>query len=372
MTEPLHINFLGTLRSPTSWAHVTREVILALDQRGHDVSVTNCRGFLHDIGFNIPARLKSLMDKSRRSQFEIAFDYPPNYYKLTGEKRIGMLVYETNVLPAHWRDAILKYLHLLIVPSHFCRQIMISAGIPDEMVEVIPYGTRPELFRPGVQPADLPTRKRFRFLCVAMPHKRKALDVLLEAYCSEFSGRDDVCLIIKFSYRPRAKRMRPWEIEVDPMLANCSSRPDAPEIIHICEAVPIERMSAIYAACDCYVQPSRSEGFGLAILEAFACGKPAIVTGWGGHTDFCDVVNSYILNYTLSPAREIQYDNDSPNAIIAEPDVIHLRLLMRHAYEDREALKRKSEAAMKTAARFTWAASAEKTERALMRLKGKS
>ncbi len=372
MTEPLHINFFGTLRSPTSWAHVTREMILALDGRGHDVSVTNCRGFLHTSGFGLPPTLKSLLDKARHSEFEIAFDYPPNYYKLIGEKRVGMLVYETSPLPGHWRDAILKYLHLLIVPSRFCAQIMISAGIPSEMVAVIPYGIRPELFRPGAPAARLPTQKRFKFLCVAMPHKRKALDVLLEAYSTEFTAQDDVCLVVKSSYRARSERLRPWEIDLQPMPSDFCSRPNSPEVVNICEAVPIEAMPQIYAACDCYVQPSRSEGFGLAILEAFACGKPAIVTGWGGHMDFCNELNSYILEYKTAPAREVQYDNDSPDALIAEPDVGHLRTLMRSAYEDKEALQQKSDAAMKTASKFTWAAAAEEIEKALIRLKGKS
>ncbi|UCD58091.1 MAG: glycosyltransferase family 4 protein [Candidatus Hydrogenedentota bacterium] len=370
MIEPLKINFLGTLRSPTSWAHVTRETILALDGRGHDVSITNCRGFLHDREFGLPHRLSLMMDKPRHTQLEIAFEYPPNYYKLTGEKRVGMLAYETTVLPPHWREAILEHLHLLAVPSRFCANIMLSAGIPEEMVEVVPYGIRPDVFGPGVPAAELPTHRRFKFLCVAMPHKRKALDILLDAYCSEFSSRDDVCLVIKSPYRPHSRRCRPWEIELEPMPGNFSSRPDAPEILHLCKPMAIEEMPGLYAACDCYVQPSRSEGFGLAVLEAFACGKSAIVTGWGGHTEFCNESNAHIVDCSIVAADEIQYDNDSPDALIALPDVNHLRSLMRSAYEDTETIKRKSGNALETAAKYTWGAAAKKLEKALLRLRG--
>ena len=369
MIGSLEINFLGTLRSPTSWAHVTREMILALDERGHDVSVTNCRGFLHDREFDLPKRLGELMKKRRHTRYEIAFEYPPNYYKLMAERRIGMLVYESTVLPLHWRDAILEYLHLLFVPSRFCVQIMLDAGIPDEKVKLTPYGIRLDLFRPDVPPFELPTRKKFIFLCVAMPHKRKGLDILLEAYGAEFSARDDVCLVIKSSYIARGDRLRPWETDLDKLLEDFSSRPEAPEVVCISEPVSTDMMPGLYAACDCYVQPSRSEGFGLAIVEAFACGKPVIVTGWGGHMDFCDESNAYLLDYALVPANEIQYDNDSQEALIAVHDKEHLRALMRSAYEDRNTLKEKIGHALRTAADYTWASAAEKMEEALMTMK---
>lgn len=371
MKNPLHINFFGTLRSPTSWAHVTREMILALDERGHDISITHSRGFLHERDFALPPRLRSLMDKSRHTEFEVAFDYPPNYCKLMGATRVGMLVYETTALPPHWRDAILEYLHMLVVPNRFCAEIMISSGIPAEMVEVVPYGIRPELFNPDAKPIEVLTEKRFRFLCVAMPHKRKALDILLDAYCGEFSYRDDVCLIIKLSYRANGRKLRPWEMELEPILEEFSSRADSPEILHIGEPFSIQKMPGLHAACDCYLQPSRSEGFGLSILEAFACGKTAIVTGWGGHMDFCHESNSYIVDYELAPAREIQYDNESVDAQIAVPDVGHLRSLMRTAYENPDILKEKSGNALQSAAEYTWASAAERLEETLLRLKGK-
>jgi len=36
-----------------------------------------------------------------------------------------------------------------------------------------------------------------------------------------------------------------------------------------------------YSLCDVYICPSRLEGFGLTILEAFAAGKPVIATNTG-------------------------------------------------------------------------------------------
>ena len=39
-----------------------------------------------------------------------------------------------------------------------------------------------------------------------------------------------------------------------------------------------EKMAKYYNLCDIYLQPSRSEGFGLTVAEAMACGKPVVCT----------------------------------------------------------------------------------------------
>ncbi|HUU92703.1 MAG TPA: glycosyltransferase family 4 protein [Phycisphaerae bacterium] len=43
------------------------------------------------------------------------------------------------------------------------------------------------------------------------------------------------------------------------------------------------RLRAIYAGCEVWLAPSRSEGFGLPVLEAMACGVVPVATRAGGH-----------------------------------------------------------------------------------------
>lgn len=45
--------------------------------------------------------------------------------------------------------------------------------------------------------------------------------------------------------------------------------------------VPVDRMADWYGALDLYVAPQRWEGFGLTVLEAFACGVPVVATRVG-------------------------------------------------------------------------------------------
>ena len=140
----LRVNYVGLLRSPVSWANVNREMILGLDRLGCDVSVTPCRGFLYDKDFPLPPRLEALLTKPRHSDFELAFEYPPNYFKLRGQQKLGLLVYETSPLSTSWVQAIQRYLHGLIVPTRFCRDIALESGIPETMVYIVPYGIDPE------------------------------------------------------------------------------------------------------------------------------------------------------------------------------------------------------------------------------------
>jgi len=49
--------------------------------------------------------------------------------------------------------------------------------------------------------------------------------------------------------------------------------------------IPNEKIPEYLAAADCFVLPSLSEGLGIAILEAQACGVPVIASRVGGISD---------------------------------------------------------------------------------------
>src|SRR5207237_1031863 len=61
--------------------------------------------------------------------------------------------------------------------------------------------------------------------------------------------------------------------------------------VHLRGTVPADDLAALYTACDIYVTTSRRtadgdvEGFGIAVVEAALCGRPAIVSSGSGLTD---------------------------------------------------------------------------------------
>lgn len=60
-------------------------------------------------------------------------------------------------------------------------------------------------------------------------------------------------------------------------------------------------MAELYRRADLFVSTSWSEGFGLPILEAMACGTPVVTTNSGGVMDFCRHRHNAILTQPRNP-----------------------------------------------------------------------
>lgn len=101
-----------------------------------------------------------------------------------------------------------------------------------------------------------------------------------------------------------------------------------------------ERMPLFYNAADVCVVPSYHESFGLAALEALACGTPVVAARVGGlATIIIDGETGYLLN-ELSPEA--------------------LARCLRALLEDGELRKRMGEAAVLSAREYTWSAVARR------------
>ena len=68
-----------------------------------------------------------------------------------------------------------------------------------------------------------------------------------------------------------------------------------------------KQINSIYKLSDVYFSCSRGEGFGLPIAEAINLEIPAIVPNIGGHLDFVDKENNYLIKSSMEPVLE--YNN---------------------------------------------------------------
>lgn len=347
------MTYFGIMRGRTSWGKVGREMVCALVERGVDVNIFERKGFLFDPEMSLPETVTRQTSQSFRNDVVFTFEHPGVYKYLEGTLKIGMLCYESTIAPPHWVEHVNRHLDLLLVPTTFCYQVFQNAGVPAERIRIIPYGYDSRIYTPqgAVRAVPDAAKAGFRFLTVACPHKRKGLGIVLEAYRRAFSRQDDVSLTVKLNYLPKGKA-KPFEHrDVERELERFRVDVALPRLAVMSEYIVETELAALYRGASCLVSATRGEGFGMVYLEALACGLPVIVTGWGGHMDFINEANARVVKYTLRPAREIQYDCDSPESLIAEPDVDDLAAQMRAAYDSGQ---RRPLDTVKALERFTW------------------
>ncbi|MBN1654182.1 MAG: glycosyltransferase family 4 protein [Deltaproteobacteria bacterium] len=357
----LQLTYFGILRAPTSWAKVGREMVSALIDLGVDLNLFERKGFLYNPDIALPLALQQRITRTFRDDIVFTFEHPGTYRYLRGLFKVGMLTYESTVVPPRWVENARRFLDLLLLPSGFCRELFLQAGLAPDKTLVLPYGYRPDIYYKRASGDSPREEKPYRFLTVASPHKREGLDVLLKAYAGAFSARDEVVLVIKLNYLPKARSKAFEQPELLRLIDDLKSRPDAPRISVLTRFLSENSLANLYRSASCFVSATRGEGFGMACLEALACGLPIIVTGWGGQLDFLSPENARLVRYHLRKAKEIQYDCQDAGALIAEPDLGDLAERMRAAFEERNfgatAQKEKQESELEA---FTWRKIAER------------
>lgn len=322
-----------------SFALVNREMVLGLvDDERIDLGLIPYEP--HQFGPEVDPRFEKIQEllgrRPNRIDFHIRHRWPPSFEPAEG-RFILIQPWEFGSLPIDWVGSIQQRVAEVWAPSNYVRQVYIQSGINPENVTVIPYGINPDIFYPGNSSLKLNTSRRFKFLFVGGTILRKGIDVLLQAYTTEFNSDDDVCLVIKDFGTKSFYRGSTWGQKIEEI----RRRPNAPEIIYFTEDIPEREMGDLYRACDCLVHPYRGEGFGLPMAEAMACGLAVIATGWGACLDFCNSENSYLIESELKVASEKRVGDIQTVSYPywAEPNPDHLRYLMRHVYEHAEEAK---------------------------------
>jgi len=198
----------------------------------------------------------------------------------------------------------------------------------------------------------------FRFLWVNEWIHRKGGDLLVEAFLDSFKSSDDVELVIKPNYTNQECSIRFPSVE-----EIIASSPRGPkEKIRIVNGFLSQEMLAeLYGACDCYVYPFRTQGASLTLLEAQACGLPAITTRYAGCLDYAVRDSTYFVD-PVDYERVTKIDffssyGSQDLGIQAVPDVKQLRELLRYCFDHpNECISRGLRASDVVRRDFTWEA----------------
>jgi len=81
------------------------------------------------------------------------------------------------------------------------------------------------------------------------------------------------------------------------------------------KAYPNDFMPLVYANCDIFCLPSIVEPFGIAVLEAMACGKPVVGTKVGG---ILDTINDEEVGFLINPANVDDLSSKLMNLVLNE------------------------------------------------------
>jgi len=193
------------------------------------------------------------------------------------------------------------------------------------------------------------TRKNrpFTFLMTGTLTSRKNPGYVIAAFMELFmnEGPEKVKLILKTTSGTLSHFIFPKGINI--------------EVID--KYVTSQEMNRLYAESDCFVFPSRGEGYGVPPVEAMATGLPAIIADNTGMSEFAnDEYNYPIRKHNKVPSGRFP-QNWGDVGSWYDPDFKELKQLMKHVYNNqKEGIDKGMKAAKWVRANYTMENTARK------------
>ena len=209
---------------------------------------------------------------------------------------------------------VLNALPLILVTSHWVKEMYVRDGIDGSKIEVLPVGCDTDAFKPYAKndPKILAVREslgispdQLMILTVGGDAASKGAREVMQALAIIDSKAPDWKYVCKVWPQPRTETQNFEDLKLATDLGIDKN------VTYATNTISRNFMPYLVAACDIYAAPSRLEGFGMPQVEAGACEKPVIgIKAMGmldtlidGETAFLAnisqkiVVNEVILGY---------------------------------------------------------------------------
>jgi glycosyltransferase involved in cell wall biosynthesis len=255
---------------------------------------------------------------------------------------------------------------LVVTPSNWSRMKLVEYGIPDDGIRVIPHGVSSDIFHPLSVAERSEARgeldiadDEFVFLNVGSLTLEKGVDLLIQAFAIVHQRHPRARLMLKDTSGLYGLTLEDFIVKYIEHFG-----PIRQEVLAAIGQVPsslsLAEMRRLYGAADAYVSPYRAEGFNLPVIEAIACGTPAIVTRGGATDDFCDSETAQMVDADrVSNLDREFYGNEKLPGYHLEPRIDSLISQMERALMAPMALQPSFlDARQRLVERFSWAAAA--------------
>ena len=283
-------------------------------------------------------------DKGERSDFPIYKNYPNEfehnvnlvleetdhnffYDKYIGPK-IAYNVWESTLQPEHFFNKLKEY-DQIWVPSQWQAECTIAQGMPADKVKVVPEGVDVNTFYPEDPVTKLDyVDGRFKFILFGRWDYRKSTKEIIETFLKEFKSDEPVDLIVSIDnpfsgdgLESTENRLKHFGLE-DPRIKvkHFPSREDY---------ITYMKNGHVFLSC------ARSEGWNLPLIEAMACGTPAIYSECCAQMEFAKGKGLPVKVLGEHPALDANYNHF--NSVVGnyyEPDFEDLARVMRDAFEN--------------------------------------
>ena len=250
--------------------------------------------------------------------------------------KIGYTVWETNRLPDKWITCINTEVDEVWCPSKYNKNVFEESGIK------IPIKVAPHVFlkKPLFERGNIELYSLdgqiisykediYTFYTIGEFNARKGIDELINVFCTTFTRKDKVRLLIKTHYKNYSATNK--QSCIDKINDIIKQYENPPEIHCFLDNMSETELLALHSLGDCYISLTKSEGFGMTIFDAMNYGKQIIATGYSGHMDFLGEDHNGLVKFKLDYVKNMKQfsENYSEKTIWAYPDLEHAAELMK-------------------------------------------
>lgn len=234
----------------------------------------------------------------------------------TGKKIIGRTVWEFNKLIPSWVDDInSSQVTEVSVPTLWNKKVFKNSSV-NKTITVDPHlyvdypyksydidyllkNKSTVIYHGDLNKFDL--NSSYKFLTIGQLIPRKGILDTIKTFCKTFTNQEGVILLVKtfrlnYSYDEQLKCLQ----EIMNAIKD-SNNPNHPPIVFIKENLTYDEIHSLHDISDCYLQLTKTEGFGLGIFDSYKKNKFVIVTGHGGHVEFLSKNYIGLVDFQIKP-----------------------------------------------------------------------